>query len=38
MRSLLISASRLLQRGHKLVLDEKLRTQYKNGDIIAPER
>ena len=27
----LISASRLLERGHKLVLDEKLRIQCKNG-------
>ena len=37
-RKPLISASRLLERGHKLVLDEKPRTQCKNGDIIPLER
>ena len=31
-RKPLISASRLLERGHKLVLDEKPRIQCKNGD------
>ena len=30
----LISASRLLERGHKLVLDEKPRIQCKNGDTL----
>ena len=34
----LISASRLLERGHKLVLDEKPRIQCKNGDTIPLER
>ena len=34
----LVSASRLLERGHKLVLDEKPRIQCKNGDIIPLER
>ena len=34
----LISASRLLERGHKLVLDEKSRIQCKNGDTIPLER
>ena len=38
MRNPLISASRLLERGHKLVLDEKPRIQCKNGDIIPLER
>ena len=33
-RKPLISASRLLERGHKLVLDEKPRIQCKNGDSI----
>ena len=33
LRKPLISASRLLERGHKLVLDEKPRIQCKNGDI-----
>ena len=33
-RKPLISASRLLERGHKLVLDEKPRIQCKNGDTI----
>ena len=33
-----ISASRLLERGRKLVLVEKPRIQRKNGDIIALER
>ena len=37
-RKPLISASRLLERGHKLVLDEKPRIQCKNGDIIPLER
>ena len=37
-RKPLISASRLLERGHKLVLDEKLRIQCKNGDTIPLER
>ena len=37
-RKLLISASRLLERGHKLVLDEKPRIQCKNGDTIPLER
>ena len=34
----LVSASRLLERGHKLVLDEKPRILCKNGDIIPLER
>ena len=34
MRKPLISASRVLERGHKLVLDKKPRTQCKNGDTI----
>ena len=33
-----ISASRLLERGHKLVLDEKPRIQYKNEDTVPLER
>ena len=37
-RKPLISASHLLQRGHKLVLDEKPRIQCKNGDIVPLER
>ena len=37
-RKPLISASRLLERGHKLVLDEKPRIQCKNGDTIPVER
>ena len=37
-RKPLISASRLLERGHKLVLDEKPRIQCKNGETIALER
>ena len=37
-RKLLISASRLLEKGHKLVLDEKPRIQCKNGDTIPLER
>ena len=37
-RKPLISACRLLERGHKLVLDEKPRIQCKNGDIIPLER
>ena len=37
-RKPLISASRLLERGHKLVLDEKPRIQCKNGDTIPLER
>ena len=37
-RKSLISASRLLERGHKLVLDEKARIQCKNGDTIPLER
>ena len=37
-RKPLISASRLLERRHKLVLDEKPRIQCKNGDVIALER
>ena len=37
-RKSLISASRLLERGHKLVLDEKPRIQCKNGDTIPLER
>ena len=37
-RKPLISASRLLERGQKLVLDEKPRIQCKNGDTIALER
>ena len=36
-RKPLISASRLLEVRHKLVLDEKSRTQCKNGDILALE-
>ena len=36
-RKPLISASRLLERGHKLVLDDKPRIQCKNGDIIQLE-
>ena len=34
----LISASRLLERGHKLALDEKPRIQCKNGNTILLER
>ena len=37
-RKPLISASRLLERGHKLVPDEKPRVQCKNGDTIPLER
>ena len=37
-RKPLISASRLLERGHKLVLDEKPRIQCKNGYTIPLER
>ena len=37
-RKPLISASRLLERGQKLVLDEKPRVQCKNGDTIPLER
>ena len=37
-RKPLISASRLLERGHKLVLDERPRIQCKNGDTIPLER
>ena len=37
-RKPLISASRLLERGHKLVLDEKPRIQCKNGDTLPLER
>ena len=37
-RKPLISASHLLQRGHKLVLDEKPRIQCKNGDIVPLQR
>ena len=37
-REPLISASRLLERGHKLVLDKKPRIQCKNGDTIPLER
>ena len=37
-RKPLISASRLLEKGHKLVLDEKPRIQCKNGDTIPLER
>ena len=37
-RKPLISASRLLERSHKLVLDEKPRIQCKNGDTIPLER
>ena len=37
-RKPLISASRLLERGRKLVLDEKLRIQCKSGDTIPLER
>ena len=38
MRKALISASRLLERGHKLVLDEQPRIQCKNGETIPLER
>ena len=34
-RKPLISASRQLERGHKLVLDEKPRIQCKNGDTVS---
>ena len=37
-RKPLISASRLLERGHKLKLDEKPRIQCKNGDPVPLER
>ena len=37
-RKPLISASRLLERGHKFVLDEKQRIQCKSGDTIPLER
>ena len=37
-RKPLISACRLLEGGHKLVLDEKPRIQCKNGDTIPLER
>ena len=37
-RKPLISASRLLERGHKLVLDEQPRIQCKNGDTNTLER
>ena len=37
-RKPLISASRLLGRGHKLVLDDNPRIQCKNGDTIPLER
>ena len=37
-RKPLISASRLLERGHMLVLDEKPRIQCKNGDTVPLER
>ena len=37
-RKPLISASRLLEKGHKLVLDETPRIQCKNGDTILLER
>ena len=37
-RKPLISASRLLERGHKLALDEKPRIQCKSGDTIPLER
>ena len=37
-RKPLISANRLLERGHKLVLEEKQRIQCKNGDTIPLER
>ena len=37
-RKPLISASRLLERGHKLVSDETSRIQCKNGDTIPLER
>ena len=37
-RKPLISASRLRERGHKLVLDDQPRIQCKNGDTIPPER
>ena len=33
----LICASRLLERGHKLILDEKPSIQCKNGDTIPLE-
>ena len=38
LRKPLISASRLLEKGHKLVLDETPRIQCKNGDTILLER
>ena len=38
MRKPLISACRLLEKGHKHVLDEKPRIQCKNGDTIPLER
>ena len=38
MRKPLISASRLLESGHKLVLDEKPRIQCETGDTIPLER
>ena len=38
LRKPLISASRLLERGRKLALDEKPRIQCKNGDTIPLER
>ena len=37
-RKPLISTSRVLERGHKLALDEKPRIQCKNGDTIPLER
>ena len=37
-RKPLISASRLLEKGHKLALDEKPRIQCKSGDTIPLER
>ena len=37
-RKPLVSASRLLEGGHKLVLDEKLRIQCKKGDTVPLER
>ena len=37
-RKPLISASRLLERGHKLALVEKPRIQCKNGDTFPLER
>ena len=37
-RKPLISANRLLERGHKLVLDENPRVQCKNVDTIPLER